>query len=197
MRTSAPPVLPIFRSEMQLRLLGLLLLQPERSWTLPELARSVAAPQSSVHRELGRAEASGVIRRDASARPHRFAAAQDDPLYGPLAALLSRSIGIEGQLRVALSRPDVTAAAIFGSWADGTRRPGSDIDVLVIGDADLQDLRRRVRPIGRSAGRTIDVALLAPDEFRQLRKNEASFARRVLEAPTIALVGDLSSAGQP
>jgi predicted nucleotidyltransferase len=181
---------------MQLRLLGLLLLQPERSWTLAELSRSVSAPQSSVHRELGRAEAAGVIRRDASARPHRFTAAKDDPLYEPLSALLDHSIGIEGQLRVALTRPDVTAAAIFGSWADGTRRPASDIDVLVIGDADLQGLRRRLRPIGKSAGRTIDVTLLGPQEFRQLRGSGASFARRVLDAPTITLVGDLSAAAR-
>lgn len=181
---------------MQLRLLALLLLQPERSWTLHELVGVVEAPQSSVHRELVRAEAAGVIRRDGSARPHRFSAAKDDPLYEPLAALLGRSIGIEEQLRVALGRPDVRAAAIFGSWANGTRRPGSDIDVLVIGDANLQELRRRVRPIGKSAGRTIDVTLLAPDEFRKLRESEASFARRVLGAATIPLVGDLSSAAE-
>jgi hypothetical protein len=47
MRTLAPSIVPLFRSEMQLRLLALLLLQPERSWTLQELAGSLAAPASS------------------------------------------------------------------------------------------------------------------------------------------------------
>jgi len=32
MRTSIPPLLPLFRSEMQVRLLALVLLQPERGW---------------------------------------------------------------------------------------------------------------------------------------------------------------------
>ena len=41
MRTSVPSLLPIFRSEMQVRLLGLILLQPERTWTLHELAKAV------------------------------------------------------------------------------------------------------------------------------------------------------------
>ena len=49
MRTSAPSLLPLFRSEMQLRLLALLLLQPERAWTLHELTDDLDAPQSSVH----------------------------------------------------------------------------------------------------------------------------------------------------
>src|SRR5687768_12408851 len=114
MRTSSPTLLPLFRSEMQVRLLALLLLQPERSWTLHDLSQTLAAPQSSVHRELQRAQAAGIVRRDATARPHQFRAAADDPLHEPLAALLRRSVGVEEQLRDALDRPGVLAAVIHG-----------------------------------------------------------------------------------
>src|SRR5262249_5990831 len=130
MRTSVPSLLPLFRSDMQVRLLALLLLQPERSWTLRALADAVDAPQSSVHRELVRAQAAGVIRRDDSARPHRFTAATDDAAYASLADLLRRAVGVESELQTLLDRPDVAAAVIYGSWASGTRRPDSDIDVL-------------------------------------------------------------------
>lgn len=193
MRTSAPGLLPLFRSEMQLRLLALLLLQPERTWTLQELAAVLDAPASSVHRELGRAQSAGIIRRSTAARPHRFQAATEDPFYEPLADLLSRSVGVEQQLSIILHRPDVLAAVIHGSWAAGTRRPDSDIDVLVIGDADLRELRRRVRPIGKAAGRTIDVTVFSAQEFRHLLDDESSFARRMLDAPTIPLTGELDS----
>ncbi|HEY7952459.1 MAG TPA: nucleotidyltransferase domain-containing protein [Solirubrobacteraceae bacterium] len=197
MRTSAPAILPLFRSEMQIRMLALLLLQPERSWTLQELAQALVAPASSVHRELGRAEAAGLIRRSATARPHLFQAAPDDPLYEPLASLLRRSVGVEEQLRAALEGPDVLVALIYGSWAGGTRRPDSDIDVLVVGDADLRDLRRRVRPIGKAAGRTIDLTVTTAEEFQRLLAERSSFARRVLEAPITQLVGDLANIAQP
>lgn len=196
MRTSAPAILPLFRSEMQVRLLALLLLQPERSWTLQELARALDAPASSVHRELGRAEDAGIVRRDATARPHRFQAAVDDPLHEPLATLLGRSVGVEEQLRAVLERPDVLVATIYGSWAGGARRPDSDIDVLVVGDADLRELRRSVRSIGKAAGRTIDLTVLTADEFRRLLAERSSFARGVLDAPTTPLVGDLVSITQ-
>lgn len=193
MRTAPPLLLPLFRSEMQVHLLALLLLQPERSWTLQELAETLAAPQSSVHRELRRAEATGIIGRDATARPHRFSAVPDDPLHEPLATLLRRSVGVEEQLRTALKRPDVLAAVIYGSWAGESRRSDSDIDVLVVGDADLRELRRRVRPIGKTAGRTLDLTVLAADELRRLLADRSSFARRLLDGPTTPLVGDLSS----
>ncbi len=178
---------------MQLRLLALLLLQPERSWTLHELAEAVDAPQSSVHRELGRAEAAGIVRRDATARPHLFSAAGDDAFYEPLASLLRRSVGVELQLREALNRPDVHAAAIYGSWVTGARRPDSDIDVLVVGDVDLGSLRKLVRPIGKSAGRRVDLTVLGDDEFRRLLAERSSFTRSVMEAPMTPLVGDLAS----
>jgi predicted nucleotidyltransferase len=181
---------------MQMRLLASLLLQPEREWTLQALAEALSAPQSSVHRELERAEAAGIISRDATSRPHRFQAAPSDPLFEPLANLLSRTIGVEAQLRTSLKRPDVEAAVIYGSWAAGARRPDSDIDVLVVGDADLREVRRQVRPISKAAGRTIDVTLLGADEFRHLVADRSSFARSVLEAPTTPLVGDLTIVAQ-
>lgn len=178
---------------MQLRLLALLLLQPERGWTLQELAEALDAPQSSVHRELGRAEDAGIVDRDATARPHRFRAATNDPMNEPLVALLTRSVGVEGQLRTVLERPGVSVALIYGSWAGGSRRPGSDIDVLVVGEANLRDLRRIVRPVGKGADRTIDLTVVTPGEFRDLVANGSSFARRVLQDPTTPLVGDLAS----
>lgn len=193
MRTSAPSLLPIFRSEMQVNLLGLLLLQPERTWTLQDLAGTLGAPVSSVHRELGRAEAAGIIRRDDAARPHRFSAATDDSSYGPLTDLLHRSVGVENELRASLDRPDIHAAAIYGSWAAGNRRPDSDIDVVVVGDADLGELRRVVRQIGKGAGRTVDLTVMRDDEFRQLLAEGSSFARRLMEGPAKALVGDLAN----
>jgi predicted nucleotidyltransferase len=193
MRTQVPPLLPLFRSEMQVRLLALVLLQPERRWTLQGLAEALDAPQSSVHRELARAEASGVIRRDDAARPYRFSAATDDAAYEPLADLLRRSIGVESQLRASLDRPDVHAAVIYGSWASGARRPDSDIDVLVVGDADLRELRRLVLPVGKATGRTIDLTLMRDEEFRHLLADRSSFVRQVMEAPVTPLVGDLGS----
>jgi predicted nucleotidyltransferase len=106
---------------------------------------------------------------------------------------LRRTVGVESQLRASLDRPDVRAAVIYGSWASGARRPDSDIDVLVVGEAKLSELRRLVRPIGRATGRTIDLTLMGDEEFRRLLAERSGFARQVMEAPVTVLVGDLGS----
>lgn len=191
MRSKVPSALPLFRSEMQLRLLALLLLQPERRWTLSELSSALKAPASSVHRELGRIEGAGLLIRETASKPHRFVGAKDSPLFEPLSQLLARTVSVEDDLRDALDVPGVLAAAIHGSWAAGNRRPDSDIDVVVIGDADLRGLRRRSRSVASRAGRRIDLTLFGSDEFRALAQEGRGFLQHLAEEPTIPLIGDL------
>jgi hypothetical protein len=52
-------------------------------------------------------------------------------------------------------------------------------------------LRQRLRRVGKAAGRTIDLTVLTAEEFCRLVADGSSFARRLLEAPTTPLVGDL------
>jgi len=110
----------------------------------------------------------------------------------PLTVLLHQTIGIEQRLRALFDRPDIDAAAIHGSWAAGGRRPNSDVDVLVVGRANLRELRRAVRPLAKETGRMIDLTVLAPEEFRRLRAENSSVLRRVVQGPVSPLVGDLT-----
>lgn len=71
------------------------------------------------------------------------------------------------------------------------------IDVLVVGSADLRELRRAVRPVGRTAGRTIDLTVLSEDELRGLLADGSSFARTLLDSPTTPLVGNLADVVAP
>lgn len=191
MRTKAPASLPLFRSEMQVRLLALLLLQPERSWTTNELVSALGAPVASVHREIARTQNAGLLQRDDTVRPHRLTAATNSPLYVPLRDLLQRTVGVEHELREALAVPGVVAAAIHGSWAGGARRADSDIDVVVVGDADLRDLRKRTRQISERAGRRLDLTLFGVDELKALKQEQHGFVRHLVEDPLVPLVGDL------
>ncbi|MGP3960560.1 winged helix-turn-helix domain-containing protein [Nonomuraea sp. 3N208] len=53
MRSEPPPLLPI-RSRHQADLLTLLYLQPDREFTLTELAQRVGVPLTTMQREVGR-----------------------------------------------------------------------------------------------------------------------------------------------
>lgn len=179
---------------MQVELLGLLLLQSDRSWTLAELSRTLRAPSSSVHRELRRAVGAGIVTEATAQRPHRYRAAKELPAYRPLRDLLSLTVGVEDRLRQALlEESGVKAAAIHGSWARGSIRPDSDIDLIVITEGDRASVQRVARSTGRSIGREVDVSVLTVEAYRELAGATNPFLELILTGPRIDLVGDIKN----
>ena len=194
MRTAAPALLPLFRSELQVELMALVLLQPDRGWTLDQLTNTLGASVSSVHRELGRLVDAGLAIRDTSQRPHRFTAATSSPAYEPLKQLLDLTAGVPARLGQALQDlGNVRAAAIHGSWAAGRVRPDSDIDVLVVSDGDRREVRRAVRAVVRAAGRDADPSILDLAELERLTRVRNPFLAKIVDGPRIDVVGDVAS----
>jgi predicted nucleotidyltransferase len=192
MRTTPPPLAPIFRSEMQLALLGLLLLQPERAWTQREITAALAAPAASVHRELSRAAAAGLIARDATQRPHRYRAKQDSPAYAPMRQLLELTVGVPERLREEFARvAGVRTATIHGSWARGDLRFDSDLDLLVVGDDVAQGAQEAARRAGRAIGREVDITVVPPDELRMQVARGHPYFRGIIDGHHIDVIGSI------
>lgn len=191
MRTRPPDLLPIFRTNLQAELLAALFLGDDEATTAGELVERTSGPAASVYRELARLVDAGLIERERDRRGAGFRPAKDSPLYEPLRELLERTMAVEPQLTRALATIDgIDAAAIFGSWA--ARKPGgvSDIDLLVVGNMDRDELLARVRRIERLAGREIDVTAYGRAEYERRREEGSGFLRTVLRGPLVPLVGD-------
>jgi predicted nucleotidyltransferase len=189
MRTVAPSMLPIFRSDLQLRLLALLT-ETDRDWTTAELSASLEASPASLHRELHRLLAAGLVERRAVGRTQLYRGASESPLYEPLRDLIARTVGVEGELRRTLDDfPGIELALIHGSWAGGGLRPTSDVDVLIVGDVPYRELRTALHRLGQRLGRRIDLVVFGVDEFGRRLEEGNSFVRGALAGPNIPLVG--------
>lgn len=194
MRTSAPSELPLFRSELQAQLLSALLASPGDALTAAHLGRLTGGSRASVHRELHRLVAAGIIRREDVGRSALYRAATDSPLFEPLQALVARTLGVEPELRRRLARLEgIEAAAVFGSWAAGRAREGSDIDVLVIGDVERADLLRAFADVEDVVRREISVRLYRRAEFEARLDEGSGFLRTVLARPMTPLIGTVPS----
>jgi predicted nucleotidyltransferase len=167
MRSAAPALLPIFRSRLQADILAAVLLNREREYSLTDLARRFNAPLSTVHGEVKRLTAAGLLRRRSVGRSAMVQANSANRLVKPLAELLFLSWGPAQVIADEFSElADVERVLIFGSWAARYREwPGPsphDLDVLVVGRptresvydaADRAQLRlgMPVNPVIRSA----------------------------------------------
>ena len=186
----APSLAPFFRSELQAALLAVLLLGSDEELSAAELQRRSGASRSGVHKELQRLADAGIVERRTVGRSSLYRRAEDSPLLDPLTALVERTLGVEPELRRRLAEMDgIEAAAIFGSWADGSVGPRSDVDVLVIGTPDADALERAARAVERLAGREVNLTLYDGRDWRERVARGAGFAATVLDRPLITLIG--------
>lgn len=171
MRKPAPPLAAIFRSQLQGELLAQVILGPE-SLSVSALARALDAPVATVHREVQRLEAAGLLITTPLAGAKMVAPASGNPAVPPLRELLLVAFGPRQVVTQEFENiKGVDELWIFGSWAarysgeDG--RPPGDVDVLVVGAPDRDDvydaadrasgrLRREVNPTVVTAARWAD-----------------------------------------
>jgi DNA-binding transcriptional ArsR family regulator len=145
-RQPAPPLLPILRSQQQGEILALLLGDPDLELSLTEIAARTGVPHPSVHREVQRAEQAGLVTTHKIGNTRLVRANTASPYYAGLAEVLTRAFGVPAVLAEALKPvAGIAAAYIYGSWAarhEGQtgQRPVGDIDVLILGEPDRDQL---------------------------------------------------------
>jgi predicted nucleotidyltransferase len=92
------------------------------------------------------------------------------PIFDELHSILLKTIGpkavLEKQLR---GLRGVDRALIYGSWARRYHgEPGplpQDVDLMVIGTADVAEIRTEADSASRKLGRDVNVTVLTPDEW--------------------------------
>jgi hypothetical protein len=191
MRSPASPLLPLLRSRVQGDLLALLYLRPDREYSLTEAAARIGASVKAVHQEASRLVDAGLLvdRRVGNVRLVR--AAVDTPLTRPLTDLLAVTYGPLPVLTDALAVvPGVERAFIYGSWAARYQgEPGpvpKDVDVLVIGTADADDLDAVAQQAQRRLGRPVNIRRVVPARWQRPDTRDP-FLRSVRERPLVEL----------
>ena len=142
---TAPSILPIFRSQLQGEILSSILLSENDEFTLTELAATWSASVSTVQREIDRLELAGLVKSRRVGRSRVVSAATGSPSYEPLRELVLRSFGPAHTVEMAFSEVSgIEELFIFGSWAARMAgeggAPPNDIDVLIIGSPDRDDV---------------------------------------------------------
>ncbi len=162
MQEGSPMLLPLLRSRAQGDILAWIMLHPEDEFSLVEIGRVVRVSGSTVMREGDRLAEAGLIRQVRRGNQRMVRAETESPVFAPLAALLAVTFGPAPVLRELLSEvAEVRQAWIYGSWAARyAQRPGpvpEDIDVLVVGTADLDVLDDIARTASERLGREVSI----------------------------------------
>lgn len=164
MRTTAPPLLPIFRSELQGRLLALLYSQRDRGRSITALARAMSSHVATVQREVERLEEAGIVATERVGKTRLVRPNLASPYAEDLSSLVMKAFGPVRVLGTLLSAiPGIERAYVFGSWADryvGVRGPvPADVDVVVIGKPDRDAVDHVALEAQEQVGREVNITI--------------------------------------
>jgi len=191
MRTEAPLLAPIFRSDGQARLLSALMLDDEER-SLTQLAEQTGLAYPSVHREVARLLQAGILTERQAGRTRLLRADPDSPLVAPLREILLITTGPVPLLKDELSRiHGIESAFLHGSFAARMRRVDgpapNDIDLMVIGGPDPDAVYDACGRVEESVHRPVNPTITTRSEFDR----DSGFHTRVRNSPTVPVLGEL------
>lgn len=171
--------------------LARLLLRPEESLHLRELARDIGKPPGTLLRELNLLAEAGVLLRSRLGNQVRFQANTACPIYEELRGILKKTFGLADVLRTALAplTARIDFAFVFGSLASGGERPGSDVDLMIIGSLSFAEAVRALAPAQAALRREVNPVIYPALEWSRRIAAGEPFLTRVLAEPKLFIIG--------
>ena len=192
MKTTASTSDLLFPNQYRRKVLGLLLMRPDQQIHLRELARVIGAAPGTLKKELDALCEAGLLRAERVGNQVRFCANTAHPVFPELQALIRKTIGLVDALRLSLAplAGRIDAAFVFGSMASGTESAGSDIDLMVVGDAGFAEIVDATYAAQATLGREINPKVMSASEWQAKKAERNAFLQDVLNKPRIMLIGD-------
>lgn len=183
-------LLEVLFPHVRAEVLRLLFADEGQELHLRELTRQSGLSLGTLQTEVEKLCAADLLlsRRDGNRRYFRANAAH--PLFADLRQLVLKTAGLSDVLAEALEDvAGIELAFVFGSLAAGGGKAGSDVDLMVIGDAGLRALAPRLRTAAGQLGREINPVTMTAAEFARDR-DKKPFLRDVLAREKLFIKGN-------
>jgi predicted nucleotidyltransferase len=182
----------LFVSSTMTDLLKVFFLHPGEEFYQRELARLTGNTLYLVQRELARLERSGIVQKERRGNRVYYRAQEKNPAFLDLKRFFIKTVAMGDGILEALAdlTPEITLAFIYGSVAAGEDKPGSDVDIMVIGNTSLKELSKILGPLSRDLGRELNPTVYSSKELKKRIDDGNAFIESVMEAPKIWLIGD-------
>jgi predicted nucleotidyltransferase len=182
----------LFPLKYRRRLLAVLCMRTGQWFHLRELERlTAAASVGSLKKELDLLNSAGLLKNRKVGNQTQFCMNEDHPAYLELTGLVRKSIGLVDVLHTALEplSHQISAAFVYGSMAQGTDKPYSDVDVMILGDIRFALAANALYDSQATLGREINPKLMTLIEWQSRKATGDSFVQDVLSKPKLFVLG--------
>lgn len=173
-------------------ILNLFFKDAEKEYYLREIARNLDKEPSHFQKALNSLVKEGVLKDERKGNLRFFKLNKNYPLYEELKKIISKTLGIEAKFKEMINNlAGVEYAFIFGSIAKNKEYSESDIDLMIIGQVDQDDLINKVSELEGELKREVNYHIYDKQDAIKKLKEKNSFLVRILNEPKIILKGNL------
>lgn len=181
----------ITKSKIRRKLILLFLYNQNKEFYLSEIARQVGTSPGTTQRELNRLLENDFIIFKKKANLNMYRLNLEYALLREIESIVKKTIGIETELKKALSRiAKIRYAFLFGSYVKGGFKSDSDIDLFIIGDPVEDRVFEIVQGVEQIVGKEINYHISSLKEFAFKLKQE--FFYKDMIKNVVLLIGDKS-----
>lgn len=187
---SSPILKALFSSDTRIKVLSHFFLHPGESFYLRQIEKLLEIPGGQLRRELLNLEGIRLLVSRREGNQKRYSINRDFPLYDELKNIFLKTTGAGDIIGESLSRIEgIELAFIYGSFAKGEEHPGSDIDVMVVGDVPDREVSRAISSAEKRLHRTVNYSLYERKEVNARLDKKDDFIMTVFREPHIILLG--------
>ena len=156
-----------------------------------EIARRTGFAIGTIQTELRKLVRLDLVYSKRDGNRTYYEANKAHPLFSDIRRMVLKTIGLADVLRGALEKsPKIRCAFVFGSVARGEEKAGSDIDLMVVGDAGFREVVGMLEGAAEQIGREINPHVLTSRGLKKRKTAKDHFVSRVMEEPKLFIKGN-------
>ena len=192
MRTVSDSLADVLFGQIRGAVLALLYGQADKSFYVRQIARQVNASVGAVQRELEKLAKVGLIVRTSVGNQVFYQVNRHNPVFSEMRALVGKTVGVFNILHSALEQlsEKITIAFVYGSVARQEETAESDIDVMIVGKAKLDEVLSRLSDVEAALGRPVNPTVYSMQELKEKLQAGNHFLNAVLSGKKVFLVGN-------
>lgn len=178
-------------SKVRAKLLQTFLSQPKEMFYIRQLVRLLKEEINAIRRELQRMEKLGMVKKENRGNRIYYWFNKEYPLYQDLLSLVSKTVGLGGKIVKRKGKlGNVKFALLSGRMVRGLPVKEGGVDLLLVGDVDVQKLSNIVKEEEKELGREVNYSVMNREEFNFRKKRRDPFLLGILSSSKVMLIGD-------
>lgn len=175
----------------QALILELFFNHPERSYFFRQIAGLIDKKPGVFQRDINKLVENGILLSEYQANSRFFKLNKSYHLYNEFKSIFLKTVGAVGKLKERLtSVKNIKLAFIFGSFAGNKDDQYSDVDLMIIGSPDEDELITTVSKIETELGREVNYSIFSTDDFKKGLAEKEVFLEEIMDNLKIFIIGD-------